>query len=115
LGDITTAELRGELDELRHEFERRFKELDERLSTRLDAAEQKHALDNDILQEQLTRIAADLSAMPARIGDLESLQRANHMAQVHLWGVTARYMKLPEAKVQAAERKAEKALRVRRG
>lgn len=111
MSDITAfqaAELRGEIEELRG----RLKELDDRLTARLRSVEDKHQNDIAGLQGQITRMSTAIETMYRRIGNIDSLARANHMATIHLWGVTASYMKVPDAEIAAAQRKAEEALNV---
>lgn len=110
LSDLQLAELRGELAELRADFGRRLDEVDQRLSARMRMVEAKHASDIEALQSQITSIASLLAALARRIGTVESLTRANHMSQIHLWGVTARYLKVPEDEIASAQRKAESEL-----
>lgn len=107
--DLTAAqaaELRGELAELRT----RVDELEERLNTRIAAAELKQKNDADVVREQLALQRRDIAALRGDLGNVESLLRANHLAEIHLWGVTARLLKLPEAEVKEAQQHARKLL-----
>jgi len=91
-------ELRGELEELKLRVNG--------LESRIAAAELKQRNDLDQVNQQMTALGRELAALRGKVGDLESLLRANHYAQIHLWGVTARLLKLPDAEIDSAQQHA---------
>lgn len=79
------AEIRRELAEQR----RRIDELEHRLETRLQAAEHKQHVDQAESAEQLRKSDMRFAAIDRAMLGMESTQRANLLAFVHLQGVTA--------------------------
>lgn len=113
MADLTpaqAAEIRGELADLRDECNRRLKELEERLETRIAAAERKHLTDLEHVNEQIGALVKHQTDTRRDVGNVDSLVRANHLAEIHLWGVTARLLKLPEPEIRDAQQHARKLL-----
>lgn len=92
------------------ELKRRIDVLEHHIDARIIAVEQRHDRETADLRQEMRQVHLKLGALEATCGNLESLQRANHHAQIHLWGVLARQLEMPEARVVAAQRKAEKML-----
>lgn len=76
----------------------------------MSAIELKAASDLEYVMSEIRSFIKEVAGVKSGVGNLESMQRANHMAQIHLWGVTARYMKIPEADIKQTQRQAEEAL-----
>lgn len=91
LSPAQAAELRGEIAELR----RRIDELEQRLERRADAGEMKQHNDHLAHAERLAAHDRQLGALERSLHNLESVQRANLLAIVHLQGVTAMAVGVP--------------------
>ncbi len=110
VGPATVAELRGELEDLRRkqaETDRRIDELESRLEARLAAAESKQAGDHTQTLELLGGLNRGLAELRREVASQKSGQRADTMAMMHLLGVTARKVLVPEEEIQRAYTLAE--------
>jgi hypothetical protein len=103
MSDPALDAIRGELSELK----RRVDELETRLETRISAAEHKELLDVNELKLQVKAATGDIAGIDRKLSGLASLQRAGHLAVLHLLGVTARAVKVSEAEIAEAMKLAE--------
>jgi hypothetical protein len=99
---VQAAELRGEIDELKLKVAA--------LETRIAAAELKHKDDLGTVHGQISAMGKELASLRGDLGNVESLLRANHLAEIHLWGVTARLLKLPDPEIREAQQHARRLL-----